>query len=43
MKSPSYELPSDLDFKARKKTGAFYTPETIVDYMVARVLEGRKP
>ena len=42
MKSPSYELPSDLDFKARKKTGAFYTPETIVDYMVARVLEGRK-
>jgi SAM-dependent methyltransferase len=36
-----YELPVDLDAESRLKTGAFYTPENIVDFMIARLLEGR--
>ena len=37
-----YELPVDLDEESRLRTGAFYTPEHIVDFMVARLLEGRE-
>ena len=41
MKRPPYELPPQLDQEARKNTGAFYTPEHIVDFMVSEVLENR--
>lgn len=37
-----YALPADLDAESRLKTGAFYTPDPIVDFMVATVLSGRK-
>jgi type I restriction-modification system DNA methylase subunit len=37
-----YELPVDLDEASRLKTGAFYTPGHIVDFMVSRLLEGRE-
>ena len=40
--SCSYELPPGLDSAQRLKTGAFYTPPHIVDFMVSMLLEGKK-
>lgn len=40
--SCSYELPAGLDTAQRLKTGAFYTPPHIVDFMVSMLLEGKK-
>jgi len=37
-----YALPADLDAESRLQTGAFYTPDSIVDFMVAEVLAGRQ-
>ena len=39
--SCSYELPPGLDTASRLKTGAFYTPPHIVDFMVSLLLEGK--
>ena len=39
--SRSYELPPGLDTASRLKTGAFYTPPHIVDFMVSMLLEGK--
>ena len=42
MKRHTYELPPELDQTARKNTGAFYTPDHIVDFMVSEVLRERR-
>ena len=37
-----YQLPANLDNDKRLKTGAFYTPENIVDFMVLQLLSNKQ-
>ena len=37
-----YELPAGTDREQRQQRGVFYTPDSIVDFMVANALHGKQ-